>query len=149
MLQQRSLVQEHSRLLDLQARQKRYYDFKSRSLPGLGDTVHMRRQEGWKPAAVLSRREEPRSYNVQSPSGQIFRRNRHHLRRIQPEVFRAVDAESNPCSNDALFVAEGPEQSDPVTTNVMSKKLEYGEKVSCNLFQKVKLSYILDSLHVK
>ncbi len=29
------------------------------------------------------------------------------------------------------------------------KKIEYGEKVfSCNLFQKVKLSYILDSLHV-
>ncbi len=29
-------------------------------------------------------------------------------------------------------------------------KLEYGEKVfSSNLFQKLKLSYILDSLHVK
>ncbi len=30
------------------------------------------------------------------------------------------------------------------------KKLEYREKVLffCNLFQKVKLSYILDSLHV-
>ncbi len=32
-----------------------------------------------------------------------------------------------------------------------SQKIEYDEKVhfSCNLFQKVKLSYILDSLHVK
>ncbi len=30
------------------------------------------------------------------------------------------------------------------------KKKLYGEKVfSCNLFQKVKLSYILDSIHVK
>ncbi len=30
------------------------------------------------------------------------------------------------------------------------KILEYGESFfSCNLFQKVKLSYILDSLHVK
>ncbi len=30
------------------------------------------------------------------------------------------------------------------------KKLEYGEKfIFCNLFQKGKLSYILDSLHVK
>ncbi len=31
------------------------------------------------------------------------------------------------------------------------KKIEYGETVhfSCNLFQQVKLSYILDSLHVK
>ncbi len=31
------------------------------------------------------------------------------------------------------------------------RKLEYGEKVifSSNLFQKLKLSYILDSLHVK
>ncbi len=29
------------------------------------------------------------------------------------------------------------------------KKIYYGEKVSCNLFEKVKLSYILDSLHVK
>ncbi len=30
-------------------------------------------------------------------------------------------------------------------------KIEYGEKVLflCNLFQKVKLSYILDSLHVQ
>ncbi len=30
------------------------------------------------------------------------------------------------------------------------KKIEYGEKlISCNLFQKVKLLYILDSSHVK
>lgn len=84
MLWQRPLVQEHSIQLDLQARQKKYYDVRSRSLPGLvaGDTVHMQTWEGWKPATVLCKREEPRSYNVQSPKGQIFRRNRHHLRKI-------------------------------------------------------------------
>ncbi len=32
----------------------------------------------------------------------------------------------------------------------LKKKIEYGEKLfSCNLFQKVKLLYILDSSHVK
>ncbi len=35
----------------------------------------------------------------------------------------------------------------PITTQVHLRKLEYGEKVI--LIKKVKLSYILDSLHVK
>lgn len=59
-------------MVDLQARQKRYYDFRSKSLPGLvaGDTAHVQTREGWKPATVLCKRKEPRSYNVQSKNCQ-------------------------------------------------------------------------------
>ncbi len=40
---------------------------------------------------------------------------------------------------------------DPYNVQVHLKKIKYRQKVtfSCNLFQKVKISDILDSLHVK
>ncbi len=40
-------------------------------------------------------------------------------------------------------------EKDQMQLQMHLNKLECREKVSCNLFQKVKLSYILDSLHVK
>ncbi len=50
-----------------------------------------------------------------------------------------------------LFYIPNPTQYLNLTTTGSSHKLECREKFifSCKLFQKVKLSYILDSLHVK
>ncbi|XP_063046009.1 uncharacterized protein K02A2.6-like [Engraulis encrasicolus] len=83
----------HSRLKDLQARQVHYYNHNTKTLPEFapGTTVHMSTRRGWEPATVLHKREEPRAYNVQTPSGVTFRRNRRHLRRIHPSLHREDD----------------------------------------------------------
>ncbi len=51
-----------------------------------------------------------------------------------------------------LYFIFGMKEKSIILTHTMYRhlnKFEYGEKVSCNLFQKAKLSYILESLHVK
>ena len=80
----------HSKLKHLQARQEHYYNSNSKPLPEFtpGTTVHMTTRRGWEPATVISKRGEPRAYDVQTPSGVTFRRNRRHLRRIHPNLQR-------------------------------------------------------------
>ena len=86
----------HDRLRHLQTQREKYYNVGTRPLPELtpGTTVHMKTRQGWKPAVVLSKRVEPRSYCVESPAGVIFRRNRRHLRRIHPSLLDNADPES-------------------------------------------------------
>lgn len=74
-----STVQAKLRLK--QKRQRRYYDDGAKQLPPLnkGETIRVQQQGMWKPAVVESYAETPRSYNVQTPDGSIYRRNRRHL----------------------------------------------------------------------
>ena len=78
------------KIQDLQSRQKQRYDQHAKPLPALtsGDTVHMQTRRGWEPAVVVGQRDEPRSYTVQTPAGRTLRRNRRHLRKIHPSLFR-------------------------------------------------------------
>ncbi|KAF7645685.1 hypothetical protein LDENG_00200070 [Lucifuga dentata] len=39
----------------------------------------------------MHKRDEPRSYTMQTPAGKMFRRNRHHLRKINPSLCRNTD----------------------------------------------------------
>ncbi|KAK0151889.1 hypothetical protein N1851_006731 [Merluccius polli] len=73
-----------------ESRQKQRYDQRAKLLPALtsGDTVHMHTRRGWEPAVVIRQRDEPRSYTVQTPAGGMLRRNRRHLRKIHPSLFR-------------------------------------------------------------
>ena len=73
----------HSTLENLQRRQQQYYDRGTRPLPELqpGSTVHMETEQGWRPALVTAQRDEPRSYDVVTSSGQHYRRNRRNLRK--------------------------------------------------------------------
>ncbi len=74
----------------------------------------MRIKNTWKPATVVGIRDEPRSYNVITSSGTIYRRNRRHLR---PD--RSVIHNTHPgCpmySDDDLRDNEAPE---PVQTEL-------------------------------
>uniref|UniRef100_A0A803JXP8 Gypsy retrotransposon integrase-like protein 1 n=1 Tax=Xenopus tropicalis TaxID=8364 RepID=A0A803JXP8_XENTR len=72
----------YSHLQRHQANQKRYYDFRARSLNPFqrGDRVRMETTQGWQPAIVQKVRDEPRSYDVVTPQGKRYRRNRRHLR---------------------------------------------------------------------
>jgi hypothetical protein len=56
-------------------KQKRYYDRGSTELPAV------QVQNKWKPAVIKEKLETPRSYIVQTPNGQRFRRNRNHIRK--------------------------------------------------------------------
>ena len=65
--------------------QKHYYDRNSRALPKLeeGESILYRSNanDTWKPARVTKCLKEPRSYQITTPDGQSFRRNRRHIRK--------------------------------------------------------------------
>ena len=66
--------------------QKLFYDRHAKPLKSLnaGDSVLMRSKDGrWKPAKVTSiNQTAPRSYNIMTPQGQHYRRNRKDLRKV-------------------------------------------------------------------
>ena len=75
----------HERFLQRQLQQRSYHESRSRSLPELIPDQHVRIRDhvtgSWKPAIVKDvTTDEPRSYNVEQPSGGILRRNRRHIR---------------------------------------------------------------------
>ncbi|KAL3999170.1 nuclear receptor co-repressor 2 [Sarotherodon galilaeus] len=65
-----------------QQKQREYFNQGTRVLQQLqvGDTVRMWQQGVWNPAKVTGLSEHPRSYVVQMPDGQTYRRNRKFLR---------------------------------------------------------------------
>ncbi|GFO45202.1 hypothetical protein PoB_007170700 [Plakobranchus ocellatus] len=74
------------RLIDRQNTQKHYYDTHTKELPVLQVNKRVTVQDttgSWSPATVINHSGDPRSYIVQTDSGQILRRNRLHLRETQ------------------------------------------------------------------
>ena len=75
-------IQDH--LLQRQLFQKRQHDEYAKDLPNLcvGQRVQVQDQDTrrWTPAVVRQAYTEPRSYIVETPSGQVLRRNRRHLK---------------------------------------------------------------------
>jgi len=73
-------------LQEQRAKQKLYYDRNAKALKPLrsGDSVLMTTKDGkWKPAKVTNVSETgPRSYNIVTPQGQHYRRNRKDLRKM-------------------------------------------------------------------
>ena len=82
----------YDRLLQRQISQKAYHDRSVKDLTPLypGQDVRVRDPSlgHWIPATVLNRRPEPRSYEIQAPSGSILRRNRQQIRAI-PQAQRS------------------------------------------------------------
>ena len=89
----------HGKLSSRQAKQKQYHDATARELPPLliGQRVTVKDQQTghWRPAVVKEKCQEPRSYIVETPNGNRLRRNRNHLRDINP-VKPVHFAEENP-----------------------------------------------------
>lgn len=78
-----TMSQVHEQLKQRQKKQKQYYDRMAKYLPDLqpGEGIRMRKGDSWKPAVVLDKHEQPRSFIVKTPDGKLFRRNRRHLRK--------------------------------------------------------------------
>ena len=70
-----------SELQQQKERQKRFYDKCTKELTTLqpGQNVRVQIGKQWKPAVITSVASEPRSYNIRTPDGQTYRRNRCHL----------------------------------------------------------------------
>lgn len=78
----------YKRLQTRQNDQKRYFDEKHpTNLPPIqkGQDVRVQNQETgrWEKGRILSKRPEPRSYEVQTSSGHTLRRNRRHIKLTQ------------------------------------------------------------------
>ncbi|ROL51227.1 Tripartite motif-containing protein 29 [Anabarilius grahami] len=80
-----TMLQVHEQLEQRQKKQKQYYDRMAKYLPDLqpGEGIRMQKGDSWKPAVVLEKHEQPRSFVVKTPDGKLFRRNRRHLRKTR------------------------------------------------------------------
>ncbi|XP_052746992.1 uncharacterized protein K02A2.6-like [Bicyclus anynana] len=78
---------EYDKLVNRQIKSKRYYDQHCKLLPELdvGDQVIIHDQEKQTRGQVIMKASAPRSYMVQNRYGRIYRRNRRHLRKCEPE----------------------------------------------------------------
>ena len=80
--------------LKQQEHQKQAYDKTARPLSTLqpGDHVHFKNGTLWQPAVVTEVSTHPRSYIIQTPEGQVYRRNRAHLK---PDSSFRVDSDDD------------------------------------------------------
>ena len=67
---------------EMQFQHKKYHDINTRELPELekGTVVKVRDGKDWRPAVVLGKAKQPRSFFIRLESGQVWRRHRRHLR---------------------------------------------------------------------
>ena len=78
------------KLKEKQERQKKYYDVRSRALPPLqqGERVRIQVGDRCKEAIVNTQVATPRSYNLNTSTGRIVRRNRMHIREQNDNTVR-------------------------------------------------------------
>ncbi len=97
------------KLKERQSKQKVYYDRQTKLLPDLqpGEKIRMQNGESWQPAVVQRRHEHPRPFVVRTPDGNLFKRNRKHLRKTK-------DTDKSVFDKSIIKV-------DPFTLTVMSK----------------------------
>ena len=68
------------KMKELQVKSKAHYDKNEQKLPPpkIGESVHVQKESSWEPAKIISQHNE-HSYNVQSPAGAVYCRNRKFL----------------------------------------------------------------------
>ena len=96
----------NKKFLDKQKSQKHYYNTHTKEFPTLQLSVQDTRSRKWPPAAVVQYSGHPRSYMVQLGNGQVFRRNRRHLREVElPDPDTATNTSASKHSPEEV---EGP-----------------------------------------
>ncbi|CAI5681852.1 unnamed protein product [Oreochromis niloticus] len=99
-----------------QQRQQTYFNRAARPLPQLypGTPVRFRQQDGsWKPAVVTRCADTSRSYNITTDTGQVYRRNRRHLRESRNSVGSEEFIQPTVNSNDSAVVSQPPPVEPP------------------------------------
>ena len=88
----------HASLVDRQMKQKQYHDKSAKDLGPLkeGETVRVQTEKKWKPARVIEKLVEPRSYRIETEDGE-YRRNRKHLLKTgEPALTAETYVDQNP-----------------------------------------------------
>ena len=104
-------------------RQKHYYD-KHSKLEKLraGDQVMMRDKDRWKPAKVISRT-APRSYIIKTSIGQIYRRNRRHLRKSRKVSGQVEHESTEEWSDDDVMIGDDQNEENTDGTEPIQQNL--------------------------
>ena len=116
-----------------QQNQAKYYDQHSGPLEDLhiAEKVNMLDSKTWKPAVVINRCEEPRSFIVKTENGKIFRRNCQHLS-------QAADRNE---TDDTILISNGEEENYiEQEVNIKREEVEMGPRDEVNIFHPDNLS---------
>ena len=114
------------RLMERQERQKADFDKNTKPLPPLstGQSVRVQNQETgkWEEGRIVHKRSEPRSYDVDTHSGHVLRRNRRHIRQTretykQPQPYSDADKYEYSTSHRQNTNADKPKHQDNTDTN--------------------------------
>ena len=83
-------------LLSKQERQKQYYDRQTKQLKPVhsGEKVRILQQNKWEPATVTEKLTS-RSFEVETPSGGVYRRNRSHILKCGERVTQNKESVNN------------------------------------------------------
>ncbi len=109
----------HKSIKDRQLKQKHYFDCGAKQLPPVadGEKVRVKIRNNWQPAIVLRSHEQPRSYEIQTPDGNTFRRNRRHLLKTREITF------PQPCSLELEECSSVNSEPADIVTPVQSPAL--------------------------
>jgi hypothetical protein len=107
-----------------QEHQKRYYDIGSRALPPLteGERIRVQVRDRWKEATVDAKLSTPRSYNVRTPNGQEFRRNRVHIRKQNDPLKKELLIEDGMVPSEATMSTETTMHDTPVQSEMLKQR---------------------------
>ena len=77
----------------MKSKQKEHYNHhtKKQKMLHTGETMRMFRDGKWKPANDVEKLNEPRSYNVKTVSGSIYKRNRKHLLKTESDEDQNIE----------------------------------------------------------
>ena len=120
---------------------RNFYDRNSKELPPLtpGESIRIRQEKVWEPAVVTATHCAPRSYHVMTQDGQVYRRNRKHLRKtlefpppITPlplEDQLANRSTTMPHSQDPAEQASSALQPEAVSTQVVTPPIRRSSRI--------------------
>lgn len=117
-----------------QQNQKYYYDRTAHPLPTLGaqEPVSMwnKQTKNWQPARVVKRDKMPRSYIVQDSVGNLYRRNRTHLRQSNVPVTLQNNTRPNSLTHTETYTHTHTSQPQE-TSNMSSPTKSQNPNVLC------------------
>lgn len=119
----------YAKRLQRQEHQKRYFDRAAKPLPPLhcGEPVRLQENGHWKPAEVIQPADTARSYHVRTTDGQVYRRNRKHLRNTKED--RSQIEDSLPEDTENPPDPDEPELSNDTETHVSTYHTRSGRAV--------------------
>ena len=126
----------HHKLCQRKERQKYYYNKHSKPLDELtpGDQVMVKNKDKWQPAKVISKT-APCSYIIKTTTGQIYRRNRRHLKKskanymLKPKIDTGIDDHD---TEESTNESEPPQQNLTQSQTMQTTDLRSSQRTSAS-----------------